>query len=68
MRAQRRNEVGVTLIELMIAVTLSTIIVAAGFATLTGGYKATRVSNLVADTQQNARAAMDMIAADLKTS
>jgi len=67
MRAQRRNEVGVTLIELMIAVTLSTIIVAAGFATLTGGYKATRVSNLVADTQQNARAAMDMIAADLKT-
>jgi type IV pilus assembly protein PilW len=66
MRAQRWNEVGFTLIELMIAVTLSTIIVAAGFATLTGGYKATRVSNLVSDTQQNARAAMDLIAVDLK--
>lgn len=66
MRAQRWNEVGLTLIELMIAVTLSSIIVAAGFATLTGGYKATRVSNLVADTQQNARAAMDLIAVDLK--
>lgn len=66
MKAQQRNEAGFTLIELMIAVTLSTIIVAAGFATLTGGYKATRVSNLVADTQQNARAAMDLIAVDLK--
>jgi type IV pilus assembly protein PilW len=66
MRAQRRNEAGFTLIELMIAVTLSTIIVAAGFATLTGGSKATGVSNMVADTQQNARAAMDLIATDLK--
>jgi type IV pilus assembly protein PilW len=66
MRVQRLNEAGFTLIELMIAVTLSTIIVAAGFATLTGGYKATRVSNLVSDTQQNARAAMDLIAVDLK--
>jgi type IV pilus assembly protein PilW len=66
MRARRPNEAGFTLLELMIAALLSAIIIAAGFATLTSGYKATRISNLVADTQQNARAAMDLIAVDLK--
>jgi type IV pilus assembly protein PilW len=55
-----------TLIELMIAASISVIVVAAGFATLTTGYKTTRVNNLTADTQQNARAAMDMIASDIK--
>ncbi|HJT21416.1 MAG TPA: PilW family protein [Nitrospira sp.] len=66
MKEQARNESGITLIELMIATSISVVIVAAGFATLTTGYKTTRVNNLTADTQQNARAAMDMIASDIK--
>jgi len=61
------TERGMTLTEVMIAAVVSAVIVAAGFGTLTSGYKATRVSNLTADTQQNARAAMDMIAADVKS-
>jgi type IV pilus assembly protein PilW len=60
------NESGLTLIELMVAAAISVVVAAAGFATLTAGYKTTRVNNLTADTQQNARAAMDMIASDIK--
>ncbi|MBI3356635.1 MAG: prepilin-type N-terminal cleavage/methylation domain-containing protein, partial [Nitrospirae bacterium] len=66
MRAQGPNEEGFTLVEMMITAVISAVIIGAGLATLTGGNRATIVSNVVADTQQNVRAAMDLIAADLK--
>ena len=57
---------GFTLTEVMIAVAMSTAIIAAGLGTLTVTQKTTRITNQVVNTQSTARNGLDMITADLK--
>jgi type IV pilus assembly protein PilW len=57
---------GVTLVELMIGVTITVLIVAAGMAILTVSDKATRANDETVDTQQNVRTAMEFLSRDLK--
>lgn len=59
-------ESGFTLVELMAAVVITSVIVAAGFTALTGTSKAARANDQAASTQQNVRLAMEMISADIK--
>jgi type IV pilus assembly protein PilW len=63
--AQRRQQ-GFTLIEVMVAMVIAMAVVAAAFTILVTSNKAARVNSQVADTQQNARLAMDLIATDIK--
>lgn len=60
------NEQGVTLVELMIALVIASVLVAGGFAILTMTDKATRANDQVVGTQQNARLAMELISRDVK--
>jgi type IV pilus assembly protein PilW len=55
-----------TLIELMIAVAVTLVVTAGGFAVLTTTQKATRANDQVANTQQSIRIAMDLISRDIK--
>ncbi len=57
---------GFTLTEVMIAVAMSTAIIAAGLGALTVTQKTTRMTNQVVNTQSTARNGLDMITADLK--
>ena len=57
---------GFTLTEVMVAVAMSTVIVAAGFSALTVSQKTARITGQVSNTQATARSAMDMLAADIK--
>lgn len=57
---------GMTLIELVVAILISIIILAAGFTALVTTEKASRASEQTVDTQQNARIAMDLIARDIR--
>lgn len=63
---QRHWQRGITLIELMIALAVTSIIVTAGFTVLTTTDKSTRANEQAAGTQQNARLAMELIARDIK--
>lgn len=60
------EEGGFTLIEVMVGGLLATIIAAAAFTILVTSNRATKVNEQVADTQQNARVAMELIAQDIK--
>lgn len=66
MRYETRHETGMTLIEVMIAVVITSVIIAAAFSMLTGSQKATIVVGQVADTQQNVRLAMELLAQDVR--
>ncbi|MBA5866715.1 MAG: prepilin-type N-terminal cleavage/methylation domain-containing protein [Nitrospira sp. CR1.3] len=57
---------GITLVELMIALAVTSIIVTAGFTVLTTTDKSTKANEQAAGTQQNARLAMELIARDVK--
>jgi len=57
---------GFTLIELMIALVVTSIIVIAGFYVLTTTDRSTKANEQAANTQQNARLAMELIARDVK--
>ncbi len=57
---------GLTLIELMIGVIITSLIVAGGMAILTASDKATRTNDETVDTQQNVRTAMEFLSRDLK--
>lgn len=59
-------EGGFTLVEVLMSVTISAFIIAAGFTSMVGSEKATRVTERVADTQQNARIGMELLSRDLK--
>jgi len=59
-------ERGFTLVELMIAIVISSVIVAAGYTILTTAHKATMSNERAVDTQQNTRVAMELIARDIK--
>ncbi|OGW89344.1 MAG: hypothetical protein A3K11_09800 [Nitrospirae bacterium RIFCSPLOWO2_12_FULL_63_8] len=60
------NEQGATLIELMLAMVIASMIVAAGFTVLYATDQATRTNDQIVDTQQNARMAMELIARDVR--
>ena len=66
MRRVWQAEEGVTLIELMVAAVVTTVVAAAAMTILVTSNKATQVTEQVADTQQNARLAMDLISQDIK--
>ena len=59
-------ERGFSLIELMIAIVISSVIVAGGYTILTATHKATISNERAVGTQQNIRVAMEMIARDIK--
>ncbi|HJT19107.1 MAG TPA: PilW family protein [Nitrospira sp.] len=61
-----KGEKGFTLVELMIALAVTSIIVLAGFTVLTTTDKSTKANEQAAGTQQNARMAMELIARDVK--
>lgn len=59
-------DAGVTLVELMAATVISMIVIGAGFTALIASNKATQINDLVANTQQNVRLAMELLARDIK--
>jgi type IV pilus assembly protein PilW len=66
MRRSTQQGQGFTLIELMIALAITSIIVVASFTVLTTSNKATRANDQVAGMQYNARAAMELMSRDIK--
>ena len=60
------NEQGFTLVEIMVATAVTSVIVLAGMAALTMTSKAVRANEQISDAQQNARMAMEMITHDIK--
>jgi len=67
MRSQDKpDEQGFTLVEIMVATMVTSVIVAAGMVALTTTGKAVRANEQISDTQQNARMAMEMITHDIK--
>jgi len=59
-------ERGFSLVELMIAIVISSVIVAGGYTVLTTTHKATISNERAVGTQQNIRVAMEVIARDIK--
>lgn len=59
-------ERGFTLVELMIAIVISSVIVAGGYTVLTTTHRATISNERAVGTQQNIRVAMELIARDIK--
>jgi prepilin-type N-terminal cleavage/methylation domain-containing protein len=57
---------GFTLVEIMVATAVTSVIVLAGMAALTMTGKAVRANEQTSDAQQNARMAMEMITHDIK--
>lgn len=67
MRSQGKpEEQGFTLVEIMVATAITSVIVLAGMAALTMTGKAVRANEQVSDAQQDARMAMEMITHDIK--
>ena len=65
-RWRKSEEEGMSLIELMVAVLIGVAVVAMAGTVLTGSNKASNTNSQVAQTQQSARIAMDLLAEDLK--
>jgi type IV pilus assembly protein PilW len=67
MRSQDKpDEQGFTLVEIMVATAVTSVIVLAGMSALTMTGKAVRANEQISDAQQNARMAMEMITHDIK--
>ncbi len=67
MRSQDKiDEQGFTLVEIMVATAVTSVIVLAGMTALTMTGKAVRANEQISDAQQNARMAMEMITHDIK--
>lgn len=67
MRLQDKpQEQGFTLVEIMVATTITSVIVLAGMAALTITGKSVRANEQTSDAQQSARMAMEMITHDIK--
>jgi prepilin-type N-terminal cleavage/methylation domain-containing protein len=64
-QSERRREQGFSLIELLVAMTVTLIVSGAIYGLLAGGQNAFRREPELADRQQNARIAMDMIRRDV---
>jgi type IV pilus assembly protein PilW len=65
-RGHSNDESGLTLIELMIAVSVGLVIIGAAFSMLIMNQKATTVNDQVVETQQNVRLAMELLAQDVR--
>jgi len=61
-----RNNHGLTLIEMLIALVISSILMAASYRVFIGGQKVYMVQDQVADMQQNARAALDRMTREVR--
>lgn len=66
MRRVTGNQQGFTLVELMAAVLITVVIVAATMTTVVTSNRANVVNTQVADTQQNVRLATDLLSRDIK--
>ena len=66
MELRMLRERGFTLIELMIAIVISSVIVVAGYTALTTTQRATISNERAVGTQQNIRVAMELLARDIK--
>ena len=66
MRRFEWNQQGFTLVELMAAVLITVVIVAATMTTVVTSNRANVVNTQVADTQQNVRLAIDLLSRDIK--
>ncbi|MCW5800159.1 MAG: prepilin-type N-terminal cleavage/methylation domain-containing protein [Nitrospira sp.] len=66
MRSFDLNQQGFTLVELMAAVLITVVIVAATMTTVATSNRANVVNTQVADTQQNVRLATDLLSRDIK--
>jgi type IV pilus assembly protein PilW len=66
MRRFAENQQGFTLVELMAAVLITVVIVAATMTTVVTSNRANVVNTQVADTQQNVRLAIDLLGRDIK--
>lgn len=66
MRRCEWNQQGFTLVELMAAVLITVVIVAATMTTVVTSNRANVVNTQVADTQQNVRLAIDLLSRDIK--
>ena len=62
----RAREAGFTLLEVMVAVVIATIVTAAAFTILTTTSKAVSANEQVVDTQQDVRIAMELLSRDVK--
>jgi type IV pilus assembly protein PilW len=62
----KSDEQGFTLVEIMVATAVTSVIVLAGMSALTMTGKAVRANEQISDAQQNARMAMEMITHDIK--
>lgn len=60
------NERGFTLVEMLAAMVVASVVIAAAFTTLISSNRALRVNSQVADTQQNVRIAMDLLSKDIR--
>src|SRR6266850_5680414 len=62
----KSDEQGFTLVEIMVATAVTSVIVLAGMSALTMTGKAVRANEQISDAQQNARMAMEMLTHDIK--
>jgi prepilin-type N-terminal cleavage/methylation domain-containing protein len=62
----QKRQTGLTLIELLVALTISSIIIAAAYRTFTSQHKIYEVQSDVMEMQQSVRVAMDILARDVR--
>ena len=62
----RRRNMGFTIIELLVALSISSILIAAAYRTFTGQHKVYYVQNEVVEMQQGVRVAMDIMVRDIR--
>jgi prepilin-type N-terminal cleavage/methylation domain-containing protein len=62
----QKRQTGLTLIELLVALSISSILIAAAYRTFTSQHKIYEVQNQVMEMQQNVRVAMDILARDIR--
>jgi prepilin-type N-terminal cleavage/methylation domain-containing protein len=62
----QKRQAGLTLIELLVALTISSILIAAGYRTFTSQHKVYEVQSDVMEMQQSVRVAMDILARDVR--
>jgi type IV pilus assembly protein PilW len=65
-RSHIRRSEGFTLVELMIAMSMSAVVVAAGFAAMIAAQKGAQMNSQITNTQSAGNTGLDMLAADLK--
>ena len=62
----QKRQMGLTLIELLVALTISSILIVAAYRTFTSQHKVYEVQSEVMEMQQNVRVGMDILARDIR--